>query len=108
MGDSRGRWEGDTLVVDVANFTDQTWFDRAGNFHSGGLQLIERFTLTGPGTMAYEVTVRDGKVFTRPWKMSMPFYRRVEKDVQLLEYECYSYLEDDFLAAEAARKTRKK
>jgi len=106
MGDSRGRWEGDTLVVDVANFTDQTWFDRAGNFHSDALQLVERFTPTGPGTMAYEVTITDPKVFTRPWKMRMPFYRRVEKDVQLLEYECYSYLEDEYLADQAKKKKK--
>ena len=58
MGDSRGRWEGDTLVVDVANFNDQTWFDRAGNFHSEALHLIERFTPRGPDHILYEVTDR--------------------------------------------------
>jgi hypothetical protein len=92
MGDSRGRWEGNTLVVDVTDFNDETWFDRAGNFHSDALHLIERFTRTGPDHLLYEVTIEDPKVFTRPWKMSMPLYRRQEKDVELLEYECAAYL----------------
>jgi hypothetical protein len=92
MGDSRGRWDGNTLVVDVTHFNDETWFDRAGNFHSDALHLIERFTRTGPDHMTYEVTVEDPKVFTRPWKMSMPLYRRQEKDIELLEYECAAYL----------------
>ena len=92
MGDSRGRWEGNTLVVDVTHFNDETWFDRAGNFHSDALHLIERFTRTGPDHMLYEVTVEDPKVFTRPWKMSMPLYRRQEKDIELLEYDCAAYL----------------
>ena len=87
MGDSRGRWEGNTLVVDVVHFTDQTWFDRAGNFHSDGLHLVERFTLAGPDHINYEVTVEDPAVFTRPLKISMPFYRRKERNVRLLEYD---------------------
>src|SRR5262249_1025654 len=87
MGDSRGRWEGNTLVVDVAHFTDQTWFDRAGNFHSDGLHLVERFTLAGPDHINYEVMVEDPAVYTRPWKMSMLFYRRKEPNVRLLEYD---------------------
>jgi hypothetical protein len=92
MGDSRGRWDGNTLVVDVTHFNDETWFDRAGNFHSDALHLVERFTRTGPDHMLYEVTVEDPKVFTRPWKMSMPLYRRQEKDIELLEYDCAAYL----------------
>jgi hypothetical protein len=91
MGDSRGRWEGDTLVVDVVHFTDQTWFDRAGNFHSEALHLIERYTLIGPDHINYEVTVEDPKVFTRPWTMRMILYRRKEPNAQLLEYECYAF-----------------
>jgi len=87
MGDSRGHWEGDTLVVDVVDFTDETWFDRAGNFHSEGLHLVERFTPAGTDHINYEVTVEDPAVFTRPWKMSMPLYRRKERNVQLLEYD---------------------
>jgi len=91
MGDSRGRWEGDTLVVDVVHFNDQTWFDRAGNFHSEALHLIERYTLIGPDHMNYEVTVEDPKVFTRPWTMRMILYRRKEPNAQLLEHECYAF-----------------
>src|SRR5689334_16793554 len=69
MGDSRGRWDGNTLVVDVVYFTDQTWFDRAGNFHSDALHLVERYTPAGPDHINYEVTVEDPNVFSRPWTM---------------------------------------
>jgi hypothetical protein len=93
MGDSRAHWEGDTLVVDVANINDQTWFDLAGDFHSDETKLTERYTRTGPDTLQYEVTIQDPKVFTRPWKISMPLYRHTEKDFQLYEYECHIYLE---------------
>jgi len=91
LGDSRGRWEGDTLVVDVVNFNEDTWFDRAGNFHSDALHLVERYMPKGPDHIDYEVTVEDEKVFTRPWTMRMPLYRRVERNAQLLEYECYAF-----------------
>jgi hypothetical protein len=92
MGDSRGRWDGDTLVVDTVHFTAETWLDRAGNFHSEELHVIERFTRTGPDHMRYDVTLEDPKVFSRPWQMTMTLYRRVEPDAELLEYECYAYL----------------
>ena len=95
MGDSRARWEGNTLVVDVVHFTDQTWLDRAGNFHSDELHVVERYTPTSRDHMLYEVTIEDPKVFTRPWKMSMPLYRRLEPGVQLLDYECYALLEEE-------------
>jgi len=91
MGDSRGRWEGDTLVVDLVHFNDETWFDRTGNFHSDALHLVERYTPMGPDHINYEVTIEDPKVFTRPWKMSMILYRHKEKNLQLLEYECYGF-----------------
>jgi hypothetical protein len=91
LGDSRGRWEEDTLVVDVVHFNEETWFDRAGNFHSDALHLVERYTPTGPDHIDYEVTVEDSKVFARPWKMRMPLYRRKETKMQLLEYECYAF-----------------
>jgi hypothetical protein len=87
MGDSRGRWEGNTLVVDVVYFTDQTWFDRAGNFHSDALHLVERFTPAGADHINYEVTVEDPNVFTRPWTMRMVLYRRKEPNVRVLEYD---------------------
>ena len=93
MGDSRGRWEGDTLVVDVVQFTDQTWFDRSGNFHSEALHVVERYTRTGPGHVTYEVTIEDPEVFTESWQMRMPLYRRQEEDIRILDYECHAYLE---------------
>jgi hypothetical protein len=93
MGDSRGRWDGDTLVADVIHFSDQTWFDRSGNFHSADLHVVERYARTGPDHIAYEATIEDPKTFTRPWKISMPLYRRQEKNIQLLEYECQTLLE---------------
>ena len=83
MGHSVGRWEGDTLVVDVTNFNGKNWFDRAGNFHSDALHLVERFTLLTPDVIRYDVTIEDPKVFTRPWKISMPIYRRMEPNMQL-------------------------
>ena len=94
MGDSRGHWEGDTLVVDVIHFTGQTWFDRSGNFHSPALHVVERYTRTGPDHLLYEVTIDDPEVFTEPWQMSMPLYRRLEEDVRVLEYECYALADD--------------
>jgi hypothetical protein len=93
MGDSRGHWEGDTLVVEVADNVDQTWFDSAGDFHSDALKITERYTRTGPETLQYEATLEDPKVFTKPWKIKMPLYLHTEKDAQLYEYECHIYLE---------------
>lgn len=91
LGDTRARWDGDTLVTDVVHFNAETWFDRAGNFHSEGMHLVERFTMLDRDHINYEVTVEDPKVFSRPWKMSMPFYRRIEKNLQILDYECQSF-----------------
>ncbi|HEY7448455.1 MAG TPA: hypothetical protein VH702_09910 [Vicinamibacterales bacterium] len=93
MGWSRGRWEGETLVVEVTDFNDQTWFDRAGNFHSDALRVVERYTAVSPHHLLYEATIEDPKVFTRPWKISMPLYRRYEKDRQLHEYKCVEFVE---------------
>jgi hypothetical protein len=94
MGWSRGHWEGDTLVVDVTSFNDQTWFDRAGNFHSDALHVIERYTPVSQYHLMYEATIEDPKVFTRPWKIRMPLYRRFEKDAALLEYKCVEFVEE--------------
>ena len=91
MGDSRGRWEGDTLVVDVVHFNEDTWFDRTGNFHSDALHVVERYTLADADHINYEVTIEDPKVFTRPWKMRMLLYRRKEPNFQLLDYDCYAF-----------------
>jgi hypothetical protein len=94
MGHSVGRWEGDTLVVDVTSLNDQTWFDRAGNFHSDALHVVERYTPIGRDALAYEATIEDPKVFSRPWKMSMPLYRRLDKNAQLLEFKCVEFVEE--------------
>jgi hypothetical protein len=94
MGQSFGRWEGDTLVVDAKGFNDSTWFDRAGNYHSDALHVIERYTRISPDVMSYEATIEDPKVFTRPWKISMPLYRRQEKNAQLLEFKCVEFVEE--------------
>ena len=94
MGHSVGRWEGDTLVVDVTSFNDRTWFDRAGNFHSDALHVVERFTLRSPDVIWYEATIEDPNVFTRPWRIAMPLYRRVEPNMQLLEYRCTEFVEE--------------
>ena len=94
MGHSVGRWEGDTLVVDVTHFNDKTWFDRAGNFHSDALHVVERFTPTSVDALRYEATIEDPKVFTRPWTIAMPIYRRLEPNMQLLDYPCIDFAEE--------------
>jgi hypothetical protein len=94
MGWSNGRWEGETLVVDVTGLNDQTWFDRAGNYHSDALHVVERYTPRSADTLMYEATIEDKNVFTRPWKISMPLYRRVERNAQLMEYKCPEFAEE--------------
>src|SRR5437870_9603685 len=93
MGHSVGHWEGDTLVVDVTGFNGKNWFDRAGNFHSASLHLVERFTPISPNAIRYEVTIEDPEVFTRPWRIAMPLYRRLEPNIQLIEYPCIEFAE---------------
>jgi hypothetical protein len=94
MGKSVGRWEGDTLVIDVTDLNGQTWFDRAGNFHSDKLHVLERYTRISPDVISYEAIIEDPNVFTRPWKMSMPLYRRQERDAQLLDFKCVEFVEE--------------
>jgi len=94
MGWSNGHWEGETLVIDVTSQNDQTWFDRAGNFHSDALHVVERYTPRSADTLNYEATIEDPKVFSRPWKISMPLYRRVEKNAKLLEFRCAEFAEE--------------
>ena len=91
LGDSRGQWEGDTLVVDVVHFNDETWLDAAGNFHSDALHVVERYTLIDRDHLQYEATIEDPKVFTRPWTLRVMLYRRIEPGVQLLDHECYIF-----------------
>jgi hypothetical protein len=94
MGWSNGHWDGEALVVDVTSLNDQTWFDRAGNYHSDALHVVERYTPRSADTLNYEATIEDPKVFSRPWKISMPLYRRVEKNARLLEYKCVEFAEE--------------
>src|SRR5580698_10096926 len=94
MGTQNGHWEGDTLVVDNTGFNNKSWFDRAGDFHSDALHVVERFTPVDATHLNYEATIEDPQVFTRPWKISMPLYRRVEKDAQLAEFKCVEYAEE--------------
>ena len=91
IGDSRASWDRDTLVVDVIHFNEETWFDNAGNYHSPALHVVERYSFIDRDHINYEVTIEDPKVFSRPWKMSMPIYRRLEKNIQILDYECHSF-----------------
>lgn len=95
MGDSRGRYEGDTLVVDVRDFTGETWFDRSGNHHSDQLHVVERFTRVSPDVIQYEATIEDPQTFSRPWKIGFPLYRHQEKDFRLLDYPCHALKEED-------------
>jgi hypothetical protein len=94
MGWSRGRWEGDTLVIDVTGQREESWLDRAGDFHSDAFHVVERYTPASPYHLIYEATIDDPKVYTRPWKISFPLYRRMEKNVQLLEFKCVPFTED--------------
>ena len=93
MGWANGRWEGDTLVVDNSGFNGQQWLDRAGNHHSDALRVVERFTPSGDNLM-YEATLTDPNTFTRPWKINLPLYRRLERNAQLLEFKCVEFSEE--------------
>lgn len=94
MGNSVGRWEGDTLVVEVTDLIDQTWFDRSGNFHSGALRVTERYTPVTPYHIQYEATIDDPEVYTEPWTIALPLYRRMEDHARVLEYRCVEMVEE--------------
>jgi hypothetical protein len=94
MGQSVGKWDGDTLVIEVTGFNDQTWFDRSGNHHSDQLKVTERYTQRGPDHLWYEATIEDPQTFTRPWKIAMPLYRRVEPNAQLMQFKCVEFVEE--------------
>jgi len=94
MGWSNGHWEGETLVIDTTGFNDLSWFDRSGNYHSDALHVVERITARSADTLNYEATIEDKNVYTRPWKISFPLYRRVEKNAQILEFKCAEYSEE--------------
>lgn len=88
MGDSRGHWEADTLVIDVTDLGDQTWLDAAGNYHSDQLHVVERYTLIGPNTLKYEATLTDPKVYARPWTIRLFLYRDSKPSARIIEDEC--------------------
>jgi len=93
MGLSKGHWENGSLTVEVINQVADTWFDRSGNFHSEALKVTERFTPQGPNHLLYEATIADENVFTKPWTIRLPLYRRIEKDFQLLDFRCIEFAE---------------
>jgi hypothetical protein len=103
MGDSRGRWEGDTLVVDVKDFNDKTWLDNAGNYHSDQLHVVERYSLIDADHLNYEATIEDPQVFSRSWKISMPIYRRLEPNLQIIDYDCVSFFWQKFIKPGSTR-----
>jgi hypothetical protein len=94
MGWSNGHWEGDTLVVEVTGLNGQTWLDRAGNFASANVRVTERYTPMGANHLQYEAMIEDPAIFTRPWSISMPLYRRIEPNAQLLEFKCIEFAEE--------------
>jgi hypothetical protein len=94
MGWSAGKWEGDTLVVEVTGQYDTTWFDRAGNHHSDQMKVTERFTPMSPYHLMYEATIEDPVTFTEPWTIRLPLYRRMEEAAQLMEFKCVEFVEE--------------
>jgi hypothetical protein len=94
MGWSIGRWDGETLVIEVTDHMADTWFDRAGNHHSDALKVTERYTAIDANTLQYEATMEDAQTFSKPWKISMPLYRRRELNMQLMEYKCVEFAEE--------------
>jgi len=92
MGQSVGRWEGDTFVIEVSGFNDQSWFDRAGNHHTEQLKVTERYTMTDADHIRYDATITDPGTFSRPWTMSMPLYRRVERGARLGQFKCVEFV----------------
>jgi hypothetical protein len=93
MGWNAGRFEGDTLVVDVTAQHDDTWLDRSGNYHSNALHVVERYSLRSADVMLYEATIEDPNVFVRPWTIRMPLYRRLDENAQLMEFKCIPFAE---------------
>jgi hypothetical protein len=94
MGWSNGHWDGDTLVIETTGFNDLSWLDRAGNYHSGSMKVTERLTLEGENTIRYSATIDDPEVFSRPWTISMPLYRRLEPNAEILEFKCVPFVEE--------------
>ena len=94
MGHSRGRWDGETLVIDVTSQVPETWFDRSGNYHSNSIRVEERYTATSENHLQYEATITDPEIFERPWTIRLPLYRRIDENMQLLEFKCVEFVEE--------------
>jgi len=94
MGHSRGQLEGDTLVIRVTDQMPETWFDHAGNHHSDALVVTERYSHIGPDTLMYEATLQDPNTYTEPWTIRFPLYRRLDENMQLLEFKCVEFAEE--------------
>jgi hypothetical protein len=107
MGWSNARWESDTLVIDSRGFMGGTisaldpegaiqvrFLDRAGNYHTDGLHVVERIRRIGPDHLSYQATIEDPNVYTRPWTISMPLYRPLEPGMQLGEFKCEEFVSD--------------
>ena len=111
MGTSYGKWEGNTLVVTTLAQNGETWLDRTGDYLTNSATVTERFTLKDKDHMNYEVEIQDPAVYSRPWKISMPLYRRVEPNAQILEFKCVPFAEmhlygDLYDTMDAAAKAR--
>jgi hypothetical protein len=94
MGHSRGTYDGDTLVIDVTAQMPDTWLDRAGNHHSIGIHVVERYTQISENHIEYEATIEDPDTYTRPWSIKLPLYRRIDDNMQLLEFKCVEFAEE--------------
>ena len=94
MGHNLARYEGDTLVIEVTDQVPETWLDHAGNHHTDALRVTERYTHIGPNVIQYEANLEDPNVYTRPWKVSYPLYRRLDDNMQLLEFKCVEFTEE--------------
>jgi hypothetical protein len=103
LGDSRGHWEGDTLVVDVADFNERTWLDRAGNYHSPDMHVTERWRFVDPNTISYTATVEDPQVYTKPWTINVLLNRRREKNFELIEDYCFTLRYEKFYPNKAEK-----
>ena len=94
MGTSNGKWDGDALVIDVTGLNGKSWLDRSGNFTSNKAHITERYSLTDASHIQYEATITDPDTFTKPWKISLPLYRDMEKNAQMLEFKCVEFAEE--------------